>query len=320
MTDWLQYTDEIGPEKIVHVHNPAVGMKGVVVIDSTALGGMTGGGIRMMPDITTGEICGLARAMTYKWNAVDLPIGGCKSGIWANPAIRGEEREAVLKAFGQAIRPAAAERLEYRRGHRHGGQGPIGHLRRRGDGVEFHRADAGREGRRALENHATGYGVVVAAKAACEFAGIDLNGATMAWKVSARSAGAWRGMPMTSAQGGRDFHDRRGRVTTGTAWTFRACSRNGIPRATGPSRSWRARNTFHGSAFHPSRGHPGPGRPAVRHRQGPGRAGPGPDHFQHRQHTDHGTTAKTSCSNAACTWSRTSFPMPGGSPSPWWTS
>ena len=61
MPEWMEMTDEIGPEKIVHVHDPVVGMKGVVVIDSTAMARTAGGGIRMLPDITTKEIAGLAR-------------------------------------------------------------------------------------------------------------------------------------------------------------------------------------------------------------------------------------------------------------------
>ncbi len=32
------FVDEWGPEKILHVYDPEVGMKGVLVIDNTALG------------------------------------------------------------------------------------------------------------------------------------------------------------------------------------------------------------------------------------------------------------------------------------------
>ncbi len=57
--------DELGPEKILHVYDPSVGMKGVVVVDTTSPQGWSGGGTRMLPDITTEEISWLARAMTY---------------------------------------------------------------------------------------------------------------------------------------------------------------------------------------------------------------------------------------------------------------
>ena len=180
MSDWLRFTDEIGPEKIVHVHDPVSGLKGVVVIDTKGMGGMTGGGIRMMPDITTAEIFGLARAMTYKWNAVDLPIGGCKSGIWADPGLKGEERAAVLRAFGRILKPLMQDGLNF--GADIGTE--VKDLAFIFEGAEMDSSFTGlmleeKDGE-PLENHATGYGVVVAAKAACEFAGLDINGATMA--------------------------------------------------------------------------------------------------------------------------------------------
>jgi len=46
----LKITDELDPEKILHVYDPAVGMKAVVVVDTTSAGGT-----RMLPDITTEE-------------------------------------------------------------------------------------------------------------------------------------------------------------------------------------------------------------------------------------------------------------------------
>ena len=59
-------TDHRDPEKIVHVYDPTVVMKGVVPTDCTALGLAAGGGILMLPDITTREIFQLPRVMTYK--------------------------------------------------------------------------------------------------------------------------------------------------------------------------------------------------------------------------------------------------------------
>lgn len=93
VNNWINMTDEIGPEKIIHIYDPATGMKGVVVIDCTTLGRGAGGGIRTLADITTEEIAGLARAMTYKFASLGVPIGGAKSGIWADPGICGEERK-----------------------------------------------------------------------------------------------------------------------------------------------------------------------------------------------------------------------------------
>ncbi len=103
------FADEFGPEKVIEVHDPSVGLKGVVVIDNTALGPGKGG-IRMTPTITVLEVFRLARIMTWKCAMADLPFGGAKSGIKANPKeLTREQRKALLKAFGKALRGIAPE-------------------------------------------------------------------------------------------------------------------------------------------------------------------------------------------------------------------
>lgn len=95
-TDLLHLMDEWGPEKIVCVSDSRTGMRGVLVIDNTALG-MGKGGTRMSPTVTVTEIARLARVMTWKWAAVDLFHGGAKAGILSDPAA--PDKEAVLRAF-----------------------------------------------------------------------------------------------------------------------------------------------------------------------------------------------------------------------------
>ncbi|MFQ5406183.1 MAG: Glu/Leu/Phe/Val dehydrogenase dimerization domain-containing protein [Candidatus Micrarchaeia archaeon] len=100
--EFKHLTDYWGPEKILYVHDTKTGMKGVVVVDNTALG--TGkGGIRMMPDVTINEVFRLARAMTWKNALAELPFGGAKSGIKANPKTL-QKKEAVVRAFARAIK------------------------------------------------------------------------------------------------------------------------------------------------------------------------------------------------------------------------
>ena len=79
MTLKVEY-DEFGPERILEVYDSKTGMWGVTVVHNTARGPGKGG-IRFVPDISTPEVYGLARAMTWKNALADLPFGGAKSGI-----------------------------------------------------------------------------------------------------------------------------------------------------------------------------------------------------------------------------------------------
>ncbi len=180
MPEWMKMTNHLGPEKILHVYDAETGMKGVVVIDCTALGMTAGGGIRMLPDITTREIFQLARAMTYKFGTLGVPIGGAKSGIWADPGIRGEERRNIMRAFGRAVKALIPAGLAF--GADIGTEAEDlddvfegAELPAQGTGLMAEKMDG-----EPIENFVTGYGVVVAAEAACEFAGIEMKGATVA--------------------------------------------------------------------------------------------------------------------------------------------
>ncbi len=98
------YCDEIGPKAIVHVHEPTVGLKGIVVIDNVAAGPAIGG-TRMAPDVSLDECFRLARAMTLKNASAGLPHGGAKSVIAADPLMEPAKKEQVIRAFARAIRP-----------------------------------------------------------------------------------------------------------------------------------------------------------------------------------------------------------------------
>lgn len=96
--------DKLGPEKILEVYDPKSGMKGILVIDSTARGPGKGG-IRMTPTVSKEEVAKLARVMTWKNSLADLPFGGAKSGILANAKeISLEKKEKLVKAFSKALK------------------------------------------------------------------------------------------------------------------------------------------------------------------------------------------------------------------------
>jgi len=76
---------------------------GYLVVDNLAMGQPSMGGIRMRPDMTPASVHNLARGMTLKNAAADLPFGGGKSGIVCRRGISEEDRAAVLRGFGSLL-------------------------------------------------------------------------------------------------------------------------------------------------------------------------------------------------------------------------
>lgn len=98
------HCDELGPEKVVHIYEPASGLRAIVVVDSTACGPAVGG-VRMAADVSMDEVCRLARAMTLKNAAAGLPHGGGKAGIVADP--HQADKPRLIRAFARAMREIA---------------------------------------------------------------------------------------------------------------------------------------------------------------------------------------------------------------------
>lgn len=95
--------DELGPSKIVYIQEPSIGLKAVLAVDNVARGPSIGG-IRMAPDVSAAEAFRLARAMTFKNAAADLPHGGGKAVIYGDPGMPHGEKERVIRGFACAIR------------------------------------------------------------------------------------------------------------------------------------------------------------------------------------------------------------------------
>jgi len=102
MEDMFRFADDLGPDKIIHIHKAAAGLNAVLVVDNVACGPSIGG-TRMAPDVSTAECFRLARAMTFKNAAAGLPHGGGKSVIFADPAMDRADKERVVRAFATAI-------------------------------------------------------------------------------------------------------------------------------------------------------------------------------------------------------------------------
>ncbi|MDA8110658.1 MAG: Glu/Leu/Phe/Val dehydrogenase [Betaproteobacteria bacterium] len=103
MADPFALADELGPAKVIHVHEPALGLKAVLVVDNVARGPSIGG-LRMAPDVSTEECARLARAMTLKNSAAGLAHGGGKSVLVGDPRMPIEKKERLIRAFAYALR------------------------------------------------------------------------------------------------------------------------------------------------------------------------------------------------------------------------
>lgn len=93
--------DDLGPAKIIHLYDPQIPFKAVVVVDNTALGPAIGG-VRVTPTVTVQEVARLARTMTLKSAVAGLPHGGGKSGIVVDP--KDPRIELIFRTFARMIR------------------------------------------------------------------------------------------------------------------------------------------------------------------------------------------------------------------------
>ena len=103
MEDIFSYADELGPAKIIHVYEPSVNLKAVLVVDNVARGPSIGG-IRMAEDVSTGECFRLARAMTFKNAAAGLPHGGGKIVVYGDPKMDKDQKQKILRALASSLR------------------------------------------------------------------------------------------------------------------------------------------------------------------------------------------------------------------------
>ncbi|MEA3547821.1 MAG: Glu/Leu/Phe/Val dehydrogenase [Thermodesulfobacteriota bacterium] len=103
MEDVFRFADELGPLKIIHIHEPSVELRAVLVVDNVACGPSIGG-VRMAPDVSTEEAFRLARAMTLKNAAAGLHHGGGKAVIFGDSKMETGRKELLIRAFACIIK------------------------------------------------------------------------------------------------------------------------------------------------------------------------------------------------------------------------
>jgi glutamate dehydrogenase (NAD(P)+) len=99
----FEVADSLGPLKTIHVYEPSVELRGVLVVDNVAVGPSIGG-LRMALDVSAEECFRLARAMTLKNAAAELPHGGGKSVLYGDPKMPRAEKQRLIRAFASALR------------------------------------------------------------------------------------------------------------------------------------------------------------------------------------------------------------------------
>ena len=98
--------DKLGPRLVACIWDDASDLEigGYLVIDNFSMGSPSMGGIRKLPDITPLDIHNLARGMTLKNAAANLPYGGGKSGIVAERELAPPTHTALVSGFARLIR------------------------------------------------------------------------------------------------------------------------------------------------------------------------------------------------------------------------
>ncbi len=188
--------DKFGPEDVIRVSDPEIGMTGFLVIDNTALGPGKGG-IRMTPTVTEEEVFRLARTMTWKNALADIPFGGAKAGlVWPPSCAKAlEDKSSLLdlkklhvQSFARTLKPFIP--LKYIAGPDvNSGEREMQWF---AEAVGDWQAATGKpadfcatvNGKRACglphELGSTGFGVAHSAKVAAEVVGVDVRGASIA--------------------------------------------------------------------------------------------------------------------------------------------
>jgi glutamate dehydrogenase/leucine dehydrogenase len=171
--------DEFGPEKILSVYDAKASMRGIVVIDSTALGPGKGG-IRMTPTVDTEEVAKLARNMTWKCALAELPFGGAKAGVIADSKEIGPRKKKIMvQSFSRAIEAICPE-LYVAAPDMYMGEQEMGWFAEANGNRNACTGKPESMGGLPHEQGGTGFGVYHAARVAAEMLDLDLKRSTFA--------------------------------------------------------------------------------------------------------------------------------------------
>jgi len=97
--------DALGPRLVacLWLEDSPVEIGGYLVVDNLAMGRPSMGGIRILPDLAPAALHSLARGMTLKNAAANLPYGGGKSGIVSRTKLSAKQHEEVVQGFARLL-------------------------------------------------------------------------------------------------------------------------------------------------------------------------------------------------------------------------
>jgi len=98
------------PNLVIEVFDEALGKLGYVVIDRL-VHGMSAGGVRWGRGTSPDELASVARPKTYKYAFLNVPMGGAKASIVADPHQLGCDRVTLMEAFGRSIAPLVRQHV-----------------------------------------------------------------------------------------------------------------------------------------------------------------------------------------------------------------
>jgi len=99
-------SDKVGPNLVICLwdEESPEEIGGYLVVDNLSMGQPSMGGIRMLPNVVPSDIYNLARGMTLKNAAANLPYGGGKAGIVAERGLPLELHEKIVRGFARLIK------------------------------------------------------------------------------------------------------------------------------------------------------------------------------------------------------------------------
>jgi glutamate dehydrogenase/leucine dehydrogenase len=104
MSDIFEKMQAYGCEELHFRLDPQSGLRAIVAINSTQLGDVTSGGVRLVEyaseDEALADVLRLSQAMTHKCAAIDAGLGGAKAVIWNRPQ---EKSPEMLRTFAKFV-------------------------------------------------------------------------------------------------------------------------------------------------------------------------------------------------------------------------